>query len=542
MKTVKQPVKLLISRGAALFLVVLFTATVAPQIANIKMASATVDGGYPWSGATALDVSQYDWGYPTCPSNDTGCYSLPYPNSSNPTDGMADTWVYNLRNCTSYAAWRINKEFTVSNITGWGNAVTWDGSDPVHHPQPYPVYNPSTYTPVYGDIAQYSSPAPYGHVAFVTGVDPNTHIASLAEYNSGFPLDSHGNPQWGLYYDGNTTASGSSGTPNRYIHIGTPSSSSIAVPVGIDFSGTLNVFTIGGDNNVYQDFWNSGTNTWNGFTSIGTGMSGSPATIVNSSAVNIFAIGTNGTVYTEYNSGSGWSGWTSMNNSQAMTGSPTIMRYGSSELDLYALGTNGTPYKDTWNGTWGGWTSMTGTLASNLSAIQYGSEMDVFGRNSSGTPYKDTWNGSGWTGWSTLSGTISGNIAAMPYSTYGEYDLWANTSGGDIFRKTWTGSGWVDWADYGGTFGGSPAATQYGNDMYVFNRASGDSTMWYKYWSYSGQTWHGWNQYSSTFKGGGDPSAYVDGTQLDVFETGNDGKVYEATYNGSTWGSFSYVP
>ncbi len=230
-----------------------------------------------------------------------------------------------------------------------------------------------------------------------------------------------------------------------------------------------------------------------------------------------------------------------------MTGSPTVIWYGS-EIDLYALGQDGHPYKDTWQSGsgWGGWTSLTGSLSSNLSAIQYGSEMDVFGINSSGTPYKDTWNGSSWGGWSSLPGTLQGNISAFPYSTYGEYDLLANNNishggTGNIFRDTWSGSSWTGWNDYGGNFEGSPVATQYGNDMYIVARASGDDTLWYKYWHYANTTWYGWDQFSSTFKGSSDPTAYVDGTQLDIFETDTNGNTYENTYNGSTWSGFSEV-
>lgn len=454
--------------------------------------------------------------------------SLPVSYNNN-TYGAADPWVYYVRNCTSYVAWKIAQMFNGTSISGWGDAYQWSSKAPSNE-----VHSASSYTPVPGDIAQWIS---HDHVAYVDHVVNG--VAYFDEYNSGYPETNTNppQPQWGLFYNGLTSANYPVGSPDNYIHVGTLPGSSVAVPVGIDFSGTPNVFTIGGDNNVYQDYWNG--STWVGMASIGTGMSGSPATIVNGSAVNLFTIGTNGTVYTEYSTGGPWSGWTSMNNTQAMKGSPFILKY-STELDLYALGTNGTPYKDTWQpgSGWGGFTSMTGTLASNLSAIQYGSEMDVFGINSSGTPYKDTWNGSGWGGWTPLTGTLAGNITAVPYSTFGEYDLYANNATGHIFRDTWSGSAWSGWQDYGGTFAGSPYTMQFGNDMWVFGRASGDGTMWYDRYHY-GVGWTGWTSTDTSTALAGDPSAYPSSTQINMFATDKNGKAAKNTWNGSGWGGFS---
>ena len=141
----KRPTRASVGRGLTLFIAVLLTATIAPQILNVLPASA--DDGYPWPNATPTG-SQYSWGYNPCPSSDTNCMAM--------TDngyGTADPWVYSLRNCTSYAAWKINQEFNVSNITGWGNAATWNTG--YTNPQTYPVYSPSTYTPQIGDIAQW---------------------------------------------------------------------------------------------------------------------------------------------------------------------------------------------------------------------------------------------------------------------------------------------------------------------------------------------------------------------------------------------------
>ena len=299
-------------------------------------------------------------------------------------------------------------------------------------------------------------------------------------------------------------------------------SSSAIVPQSISYSGNLNLFTTGGDGQVYTQYWNG--SSWSGYASIGGSMLSNPALIVNGSGLDVFARDVDNQVYTKYWDGSSWSGWSSLG-STTMQGNPTVIHYGSTEIDVFALGTDGHTYKDTYNGSsWGGWSSLGNTMAGSPSAIQYGSEMDVIIRGTDNAVYKDTWNGSTWTGFSSLGGTIIGDPSAMSYSTYGEYDIWVDTSGGDIFRKTWTGSAWSGWTDYGGTFTGNPYAVQYNNDMYVFARAKGDNTIWKKYWSYSGGSWHGWDQLGTTTMAG-DPSAYQYGSsELDTFVTGSDTK------------------
>src|SRR5205823_11753345 len=115
--------------------------------------------GYPWIDAHALYAapdysSSYGYALP-CPSKDTECDkggSSLMGTVNGVTYGEADLWHYGLRNCTSYAAWKINQVFGVNNISGWGNAYQWDTG--YINSQPYAVHNSSGYTPQVGDIAQ----------------------------------------------------------------------------------------------------------------------------------------------------------------------------------------------------------------------------------------------------------------------------------------------------------------------------------------------------------------------------------------------------
>src|SRR5260370_6577304 len=92
---------------------------------------------------------------------------------------------------------------------------------------------------------------------------------------------------------------GSSNTGVQQVRSSIPSASGTPTPAAISFNGNLNVFKVGGDDQVYQTYWN-GT-SWSGFSSMGGSYLSNPAVIVHGTALNIFARGLYSQIYTEYN-------------------------------------------------------------------------------------------------------------------------------------------------------------------------------------------------------------------------------------------------
>jgi surface antigen len=143
-------------------------------------------GGYPWAGAEEVNLSNFDWGYKECQSAMSVAGTCDSDNRIKPSTGVlyheSDPWKYDVRNCTSYVAWRINKEFGI-NIPGWGDGSSWDTAA---HNAGYKVsgLDAEKKVPEAGDIAQWES----NHVAFVTSINPDGSV-NVAEYNH----DEHGN-------------------------------------------------------------------------------------------------------------------------------------------------------------------------------------------------------------------------------------------------------------------------------------------------------------------------------------------------------------
>lgn len=141
------------------------------------IAYAAETGGYPWADATLIRASTYDWGYRTCqqPMVQAKTCSAHYGYKDGVTYHESDPWKYDVRNCTSFVAWRVHNTFQVS-IKGWGDAKNWDA---MAQKQGYAVSN----VPKIGDIAVWNS-GKYGHVAFVatTNLDGSVNVE---QYNKG---------------------------------------------------------------------------------------------------------------------------------------------------------------------------------------------------------------------------------------------------------------------------------------------------------------------------------------------------------------------
>src|SRR3990167_9494584 len=154
-----------------------------------KSSKAADISGYPWY-PDAVHVAMppakdmITWGYTdkaTCDNK-----SAEFDCSSKTTDDgqyyFRDQWGYDLRNCTSYVAWRVAKEFG-KDISGWGDADKWETGAANAG---YTVDS----TPETGDIAQWNST----HVAFVEEVFPQEgggYKVRVSEFNQ--RLD--GNPR-----------------------------------------------------------------------------------------------------------------------------------------------------------------------------------------------------------------------------------------------------------------------------------------------------------------------------------------------------------
>lgn len=140
-------------------------------------AQAVADtGGYPWADATLIRAATYDWGYTSCQPAMRHAKTCTAHTSTKLgiTYYQSDPWRYDVRNCTSYVAWKINQIFGVS-IPSWGNANNWDTAA---KKAGYIVDK----LPAVGSVAVWEGF--YGHVAYVHAVNPDGSV-NVEQYNKG---------------------------------------------------------------------------------------------------------------------------------------------------------------------------------------------------------------------------------------------------------------------------------------------------------------------------------------------------------------------
>ena len=181
------------------------------------------------------------------------------------------------------------------------------------------------------------------------------------------------------------------------------------VAVGTDANGSLEPFAISGTTLFHS--WNASTG-WVAPQSLGGSITDLATIKWPDGHLEVVGIGTGGDVDHIYqlapNGGTGWSGWFSLGAggifSRVSTG---VNQDGSPEI--FVIGSGGTPYHDYWTGSaWSGWFSLSGTLTSLATGVNADGRLELFGRGTNGALYHNYQlapnGGTGWSGWYSLGG------------------------------------------------------------------------------------------------------------------------------------------
>jgi surface antigen len=163
-----------------------------------------------------------------------------------------DKYGFCYRECTSYVAWRMNRDAATPDTTNpsffnsmagglWGDASNWAANA-----SPNSLGYMLDPTPQVGDIAQWGA---LDHVAYVENVDPDGSV-DVSEYNYGYD-DGGKNPikhQYGVRHL--SLALGN--LPDEYIHISRLSLSPTNLDFGSQAAGTSNYLPVTVTNSLAQ--------------------------------------------------------------------------------------------------------------------------------------------------------------------------------------------------------------------------------------------------------------------------------------------------
>lgn len=159
---------------------------ITEELSDPDVASAydSNTGDYPWAAASHVPkppaTDNITWGY----TNKAVCDEKSASYDCRPTKigsyFFRDQWGMDLRNCTSYVAWRVATEFG-GDSSGLGGAKTWDDGATAKGW----IVRPTGQRPEIGDIAQWDTGGGgFGHVGFVEIVHADGSVL-IAEFNRG---------------------------------------------------------------------------------------------------------------------------------------------------------------------------------------------------------------------------------------------------------------------------------------------------------------------------------------------------------------------
>ena len=325
----------------------MLVAMAVPTLALAGRAAASGDPDtYSWAGATTLNSATDDYGYSTCPSNDTDCMAHTYTKNG-VVYGEYDPWGYSFRNCTSYVAQKVNQVFGKS-VSRWGNAASWASSA-----QSLGYSLDSVNAPQAGDIAVWGTEVGggLGHVAYVASVNGN--VATFDEYNVA---------ETGAYTNSYTSANhpGGKTTPDWYIHVGT-------IPGGPTGNNRLHLAALGTDAKVYElDQVSAGVWSPN-WTTIPAQVASTSMTATPDGLLHIAAVGTDGEIYVDNQLTNG--AWGSWNQVPAQVTQVSIAATPEGKLHLAAVGTDSKVYELDQVNTGGPWSPNWNVISANVVSV-----------------------------------------------------------------------------------------------------------------------------------------------------------------------------
>lgn len=223
--------------------------------------------------------------------------------------------------------------------------------------------------------------------------------------------------------------------------------------------------------------WNG--STWGSWSNLGTTgfQSGPAATEYNQPGdayhINVYALGWDGNIYQNYyHVGSGtWSGWTSKGSpSGGCTSAPGTDWRSTTELYIFCRATSGEVWYRKWDsGAWGAWTDMNGSSVTAPGATDYFQPGDTWHLNvyakqgTATTPdvvqnYKSNGGFLGWNrnlGGSCASAPAASDLPTAPYDlfVFCRWDPGPNSPpsswNGGIYYRRWDNSAWGGWISLG---------------------------------------------------------------------------------------------
>ncbi len=267
---------------------------------------------------------------------------------------------------------------------------------------------------------------------------------------------------------------------------------------------------------------------------------GSAAVVSSDGNYHVFSVGTNHNLYAVTHTAAGWSA--PLNLGGQLAGSPgVIYNAATNRYDVFAVGTNGTVYQTMYIGGWRapvpvpGATSFVGGLTGVVTSGVY----HVFGVRTDHRLYQVAYQpGHGWLAPQVLGGSFRGT----PSVTYrsGRYDVFGVGTDGRIYQVTYSATWHAPVAlPVSGVFAGGVAAVVASDGSFHLATLGTNKSLYQVTWL-PGKGWVAPRNMGGSFVSAPAMTYQPRTGRYDVFGVGVAGALYQQAYQG-TWGGFARV-
>ena len=139
--------------------------------------------------------------------------------------------------------------------------------------------------------------------------------------------------------------------------------------------------------------------------------------------------------------------------SGTFTSGPALTSWTSTRYDIFGRGTDGALWHNWWTGSgWAGWQSLGGQIAPGTQPAAVAgapNRIDVFVEGTDGQLYHIWWDGASWSGWEGHGGILSGSPAVASWAP-NRLDVVVPGAGGGLWTTGWDGSTWSTFNSLGG--------------------------------------------------------------------------------------------
>jgi hypothetical protein len=416
-----------------------------------------------------------------------------------------------------------------------------------------------------------------GHTAVVISSSPSSGTFETMSEN--FPIGYAGEQEWEVdlsgHHDGDVQYIGSPGdeyqsglwSTSRWLQLSGSVGTNVSgrVAIGVNANGTLQVFTIGNDGEVYTK-WLTAKGTW---TATWSGLGGDFPTgdaigvATNTTGkLQIFAVSGNGEMLSNYqqapDSYATWHPWSKFGPTALFTPALTALtaeENQNGEPEVFAVAANGnvvTAARST-AGAWSAWTSLGAGFAANrvlaVSANASG-RLQIYALTSTGSLYSDLEAApdktSTWLGFQRLTASAPsfpygiGSFVAL--NENGKPQLFQPNASGEVDTSYLT-AGWSSFFSIGGLVNSgtrlSAALTSKGR-LWLFGlKSNGELLSSLEGGSNTQTKWSSWSQFEGVVAPAGDDIAVASDAngKLHVLFVGSSGALDTAAQSSPTaWG------